>query len=216
MGTKVIAPFNFDLQTAYAPLDHFALMMNASTVNYGSKHNSSAFKHFLMEGGAGVFTALWPNKYKHHRLRLELFGGYGIGSANIKLGPSYFFNPTSNVLQHEGEYHRKFLQAAMGLRGRRSEIAFAMRFTGVNFSRYKDFADDRQTAEGFYNFSALEPVLSWGVSSKKGRFIGQLGAVLPTNGFASEYHRANATGWAYFHLTVGFAFTNFLENIHRR
>jgi hypothetical protein len=215
VGTKLISPFCVDMQTAYAPLDHFALMINASTLNSGDKESSNAFKHYFAEAGAGVFTALWPDKYNHRRFRLELFGGYGAGRTAIRLDPSFFFNPTSSFLRHQGSYHRKFLQPALGLRGKLLEAAFALRFTEVNFSRYKDFTDGFLTNQGIYNFSVLEPVFTWGVNHRNIRFFGQVGAVLPTQGLDSDYHRANDGGWTYFHLSIGFAFTNFGPNRSR-
>ncbi|MCC6725358.1 MAG: hypothetical protein IT258_12700 [Saprospiraceae bacterium] len=176
-------------------------------MKFRTKRSPSYFNHCFIEGGLGIFTATWPNKMNHKRLRMELFGGYGLGFTSINIGPSFFFNPTGIITHHEGRYHRKFLQPAIGLRGEKSEISLAVRITETNFSRFRDFSNGLATDGGAYNFTAIEPVFTWAKLFDNGRMFFQMGAVLPNNN--SDYTKAAASGWAYSHITIGFVITQF-------
>ncbi len=92
IGIKLIAPPNLEIQAAYAPLKHLLVMGNGSYFSFKNNDRQTSYEHYLVEGGAGLFTAFWKNRCDNKIARAAFMGGWGIGGADITRNPISFFS----------------------------------------------------------------------------------------------------------------------------
>lgn len=112
-GSLAVGSNGYNLQLAWAPVEHLGLMLNANTYSvYTDSVFVRRFRHQYVEAGAGYWTRL--NKY----LRQEIYVGLGTG-ANGEDPIRYFYN-------------RLFIQPTIGLSRRYFDLGFAPRITFAN------------------------------------------------------------------------------------
>jgi hypothetical protein len=122
-----------DAQVAYAITDHLGMMANGSFAT--KKETDFTRQQQFGEIGIGYFNA-------NRNMRIELFGGYGLGKSTHS-SQYYFFFPQfgQQQLVTTGEYQRVFIQPGIGTNNRRFNMSVSMRFSSVDFKRFR--------AEGF-------------------------------------------------------------------
>ena len=175
------APINLELQGSYAPINHFALMGNASAmVIEGGSHR-------FIEGGAGVFTSWHRGSSQVNVFRAEFFGGYGVGAASHE---SYFLAFDKS----EGSYHRKFIQPGFGIKSGNFEFGLGARFSEINFGYYNDYSNGVLIDRGIYNFVTYEPIIRLAVGHKGAKLALQMGGIRPLGGNA-DFEAVTDESW---------------------
>jgi hypothetical protein len=144
LGIRPSDEGDFNLQSAYAPLNHFEVMMNGMT--YTSSYGTYTMKHRFLEAGAGVFHA-FGNSYGIKPFRLELIGGYGLGVGE----------KNDVGLRAVGRYQRKFLQPSIGIKMKEFEVSFGVRLAEINFSNYSIYNQRILIEKGILDFTTIEP-----------------------------------------------------------
>lgn len=155
---------DFNLQTAYAPLNHFEVVMNGMTST--TQYSDYEKKHRFLEAGAGVFHAI-GNEAENRPFRFELIGGYGIGMGRE-------VNGSSKAI---GRYQRKFLQPAFGIKMKNLDMSFGMRFAEINFSNYSVYDQRMLVDKGIFDFSTLEPNFRLAVGLEHFKVGGQISSI---------------------------------------
>lgn len=118
-----------EAQSAFAVSEHFGLMTNFAYINETDTENESSYhRHRFLEAGAGYFL-------NNQESFFEIFAGYGRGSSS-SFDVFEFFGPQS--IAATGKYERFFLQPAFGLNKDEFNIAFAPRFSMVDFYEFSD------------------------------------------------------------------------------
>jgi hypothetical protein len=121
----------YDVQFAYAPIDHMVIMANGAyqSKDYDSNSLKDYHKHFFGEIGAGYFTELGE------KARFECIGGYGFGQAETGYDFSFL---TTNTGVVKGMYDRYFIQADLGTSSNFDYLntGIAIRGTYVNFYKF--------------------------------------------------------------------------------
>ena len=211
LNMRLIAPFNIEFQGAFAPINHFAVMGNASAMGYASSKTETSFEHHLFEAGAGVFGAFWKNNCGTHLMRAEFFGGYGIGGADIVDDFDEIIFPDPTVRSYDGKYHRKFIQPAFDIKTKVVEFSLAARFSEVNFSKYNDYEDGVRTATGTYNFSTIEPVFRLAFGYQGWKIAGQFGYVESLGSSDTDFVEATGDAWGNIHFNGSFMISSWNE-----
>jgi hypothetical protein len=209
---RVVAPPNLDFQAAFAPVNHLAVMGNASFAGFSSSQSQTEAKYALGELGIGGFTAFWEDECKVKMARLEMFGGYGIGNSLVVDDVQELFFPDPTIRRFEGRFTRAFLQPAIGLKTSYVDLALATRFSKVEFDRFANYENGVLTDEGSYQFYTMEPVIAIGIGYRGFKLTTQFGNVKPLGGGDSDYFKAVGDTWANIHFHVGFAFGNMGED----
>ncbi|MBK6833649.1 MAG: hypothetical protein IPG89_04965 [Bacteroidetes bacterium] len=148
---------NFDQQFAYAPTDHFGLMLNGSFAY--NLNTASGYKHMhkFVELGAGYYTKLENNG------RFEVFGGFGGGNLKSK-NISDLWNETVNA-----NSYRIFIQPSIGASTQLFDGSLATRLVMVNIYQ------GSHTTTGYL----IEPALTGKVGYKYVKAVAQLGLSIP-------------------------------------
>jgi hypothetical protein len=187
LNTRLSEGGDFNLQTAYAPIDHFEVVMNGMT-STSRYDNSYVKKHRFLEAGAGVFHAI-GNVEINKPLRLELTGGYGIGMGS-KVDGSY------NAI---GRYHRKYLQPAIGLKFQYFDMSYGMRLAEINFSSYSVHDQGALLEKGIFDFTTLEPNFRIAAGFRHVKFGVQISS---TRALRNKEEYSAATGYNYYSATA--------------
>ncbi|MCC6725357.1 MAG: hypothetical protein IT258_12695 [Saprospiraceae bacterium] len=212
LNMRPVAPFNSELQTAYAPIDHLGLMANGSIMGYKSANNESAFKHHLLEAGIGTFGSFWENNCHQKIMRAECYLGTGFGRASVVDDYPGFFSSDTTVYTYEGNYRRTFLQVGLGVRLKMVELSLATRFANVYFPRFTDYANGIRTATGDYEFYTYEPAIRAAIGYKQLKFSLQLGFVESLTQDASDFNNATGNAWGNIHFNGSIQVSTFLED----
>jgi len=121
----------YDVQLAFAPTDHMAVIANGSyqEKNYDSNSVKDYHKHYFGEIGAGYDTKLGE------RARFECLGGYGFGQAETGYDFTFF---QTNTGVAKGLYDRYFIQADLGTSSNFDYVnmGIAIRGSYVNFYKF--------------------------------------------------------------------------------
>jgi hypothetical protein len=132
-----------DVQTAYSFTDHVAMMANGSWVT--KKEADHTRQQRFGELGLGYFNA-------NRHMRVELFGGYGLGTSTHSAQYYFFFDDVGQKqVVATGNFQRFFIQPSIGTNNRRFNMAATMRFSAVDFTRME--------AEGFVRTPPERPQL---------------------------------------------------------
>lgn len=156
-----------DAQVAYSFSDHIAAMANGNMVvrngGFAEAYVPPRPNHLFGEAGIGYFT-------RKEELRLEVFGGYGVGTGYSR-EPNELFGFGGSEIVVKREYERIFLQPSLGIQFEETELVITSRFSAVNFTSYAATVD---TQVGFttpptagYNIF-FEPALTWRFHMAKG------------------------------------------------
>ena len=108
-----------ELQAAYAPADHFGIMVNGFLVDRKQNTEDEYGRGYLVEGGAGTFVLLDSN------LIFESWLGLGYGKVENGYG-----NASASVLQ----FNRYFFQPSLGYTSDYFDFAVSLRFSGLRYN----------------------------------------------------------------------------------
>lgn len=135
-------------QSAFAVSEHFGVMTNFAYIGQTDIEDEGDYlRHRFFEAGAGYFL-------NNDESFFEVFAGYGRGSSST-FDAFEFFGPQS--VAATGKYERYFLQPAFGLNKDEFNIAFAPRFSMVDFYEFSNEVTSTRIYEAPKFF--LEPAL---------------------------------------------------------
>ena len=119
----------YNLQTAVALTDHFAVMGNGSYASSREVWTDIRSKYTLGELGVGYFK-------NDGKIYFDLFGGYGAGKTSSSDSSLYFYrkNVSSNHHLSSVNYRKYFIQGGFGLRRKYFEGALALRFSLIDIT----------------------------------------------------------------------------------
>ncbi len=128
-GTLIVGTGSntFEVQSAYAITDNYAIMLNYSKTN---NNDRKKFKQNLGEFAVGYFNLF--NKTKV--VEIYLGGGYGESSS---LGSSIFMHIVDTTLQTNSAFYRFFIQTNYGIKGKVVEAGIALRASFLHFKEIK-------------------------------------------------------------------------------
>jgi hypothetical protein len=165
------AGFNgYDLQAAYAPINHLGVMVNSSFGYSESVSKKDFHRHALIEGGLGFFTKIGDSNWHY-----ELYGGGGIGHST-GLSTGTFISYQEDFV--DGDVLKYFAQSSLGRKG--DHFIFAMTLKAVNFQGF-----NVKTSQNFYHTpkyvanNFIEGALSFKAGGKKLKANSQIGLSLP-------------------------------------
>jgi hypothetical protein len=155
-AASVAVSSGVDVQTAYSLTDHIAIMANANAViKKLTPPGKESFNrdHLFGEAGLGYFT-------RTKTMRVELYGGYGMGQGNSY--ESFFFFGKSELVA-KGKYSRIFIQPSIATNKKKFNLAFTVRLSMVDFSEFSTTDPAAVTplyipTDGMHGF--LEPSLT--------------------------------------------------------
>lgn len=139
----------FNVQTAYALTDHFALMVNGLYANNKSLQGTGYRKHYATEAGVGYFL---NGKYT-----FEVFGGYGVGKGYGQDSISSWFSVTTIEEQASGKYQKFFLQPTIGRNVNNFQFAFTSRLSFIDFAEMELLTEGIPRPTGIQELFFLEP-----------------------------------------------------------
>jgi hypothetical protein len=113
-GTLSWGSSGTNIQTAYSVSNHLGVMGNFQ-VGGNRTHTS---------GDIGL------GYYLRKRVAFEVYGGYGIGKGH---GVDFDFGLDDEAIDLSGKYQRYFLQPSIGLYTKRTEWAFTLRVSALQF-----------------------------------------------------------------------------------
>lgn len=163
LSTRFTDGGQIDIQTAYAPINHFELVLNG--MNSSTKYDDSYKKELrFLEAGAGIFHALGDRNKLNKPFRVEFIGGYGLGVGK-NIDGSY---------QAVGRYQRKFVQPSIGIKVKGFEAGFGLRLSEINFSNYSIYDSGILTEKDILDFTTLERCFRFAVVFKSVNFGTQI------------------------------------------
>lgn len=167
----------FDLHTAWALSNHFAVMLNESYQWEKNGGNDSFFpndssllsyKRNFTEMGVGYFTPIAYNE----KMQFQLFGGVAFGSSNIS--DDYVSNNVSTYKYHNSSVTKIFIQPAIiyspvknfsgALASRFTEVIFTHIHTNYTATELDNYILDSLTVSPVFFW---EPVVSYTFGFKK-------------------------------------------------
>lgn len=197
---------NIEFQGSYALTNNLAVMAD---IFHG---NDSDVKHFLGEGGLGIFHTFLPTQKGYNAGRVEMFGGIGFGEGqDDDVTTSFVFQGQNRLIDYEANYQRWFLQPGIGLRTRFIDVAFHTRLAYVNFSKIMEYEDGVLQNQRQLNFSTIEPVVTISFGYKYVKYYMQFGSVNPIGG-EEAYEQVTDPILGASHVNVGLAFNPWKEN----
>ncbi len=184
-GGLGVGPNGFNLQTVWAPVEHLALMGNASTYTISDSILEPDFRRTYGEIGAGYWTRL--NKY----LRFETFAGTGWG--------------ITGEFPQRDLYRRYFFQPNIGASTRYYDLGFSPRLSIVRFVEQRGVATPIETdRSGVF----LEPIIQGRVGYEEFKFQLQIGPTLSLDDAQFDFRRWNVSIGV--SLTLGKDFERYL------
>lgn len=157
----------WDLQTAYSPINHLGIMVNASGSPILSKTNGY-HGHKYAEGGLGFTTSFGSSGV------FEIYSGYGYGTWQSKSNVTV--NGKTKTDMVEGVGTRFFIQPSIGAKRDDFEHAFSLRVISTEF---RDVRYDNNTTLHNRFGTYLEPVYTLRVGGGSVLFQSQVGGSLP-------------------------------------
>jgi hypothetical protein len=156
-GAHTTLKGNISFNTAYAVSDHFAVLLNGSTMNRERKKQD--LQHHLLEAGGGYYTSFGPDQ----RRVLEVYTGFGRGSSErVEKEKSPEGIITSE--RREGSFSKYFLQVNYSSKRKKSlrlvghqfplNYGTALRASYVNMNRHTLNGLDKPTEDNIF----LEPI----------------------------------------------------------
>lgn len=184
-GGLSVGTNGFNLQTVWAPVEHVALMGNASTYTVSDSLLEPDFRRSYGEVAAGYWTRL--NKY----LRLETFVGTGWG--------------ITGEFPQRDLYRRYFFQPNFGASTRYYDFGFTPRVSIVRFVEQRGVATPIEVdRSGVF----LEPILQGRVGYEQFKFQFQFGPTLGLGTPEFDFRRWNVSFGV--SLTLGKDFERYL------
>lgn len=178
---------SIDIQTAASVTDHIGVMLNTAFLSSSRDDNGEEAytRNFMIETGLGYYNALSKS------VRFEIYGGYGLGGGSAQSW--VFVNGNPNRYYSEGNFGRLFVQPALGIYTDIFEVAFAFRYSYVNFGRFESI---NMTPPYILNSGFYEPSLNLKFGKDPFKFVTQLGFNIPSNsGFNPNF--------PFFHISLG-------------
>jgi hypothetical protein len=155
----------FDLHTAWAVRNHFAVMLNESVrweKNGGNDsffQNDSSFlsyKRNFTEVGAGYFTSVENNK----KMQFQVLGGAAFGSS--KIYDDFFSNSVQLNKYHYSSVTKVFIQPALIYSPFKSfSTALSSRFTEVLFTHIRTNYTSTELNNYLLDSIRVSPVFFW-------------------------------------------------------
>ncbi len=116
-----------NLQLAYAVTNHFGVMSNGMLWGANGVDKNHINQHRYGEAGVGYY-----NNYAN-KMFMDIWGGYGIGNVNAVDSLNYV-GSSANYNSVQGNYQKFFIQPSFGFKTEDIGIAFANRFSWIDFS----------------------------------------------------------------------------------
>jgi hypothetical protein len=167
----------FDIQSAWAVSNHFALMVNesarwekngANDTFFYSDSSSLSYKRNFTEFGAGYFSLMHHNA----KMKIQLFGGVAFGGS--KITDDYFSNGIQTDKYHNSKVTKIFIQPALiysptkkfsgALTSRFTEVIFAHINTNYTLNELDNYILDSLNTSPVYFW---EPAVSYTFGFKK-------------------------------------------------
>jgi len=155
----------FDIHTAWAISNHFAVMINESVrweKNGGndsffqSDSSSLSYKRNFIEAGAGYFTSVVNNK----KMQFQVFGGAAAGSS--KIFDDFISNNIHLSKHHYSRVTKIFIQPALVyIPFKKLSTAFSSRFTAVLFSDIRTNYTPSELNNYILDSISVSPVFFW-------------------------------------------------------
>ncbi|CAG5087661.1 hypothetical protein CRYO30217_03540 [Parvicella tangerina] len=140
----------FDLQGAYAPINHLGVMVNMSGSPALTPSAKSSHRHAFAEAGAGFFAGIGEHGV------IDLYGGWGLGNVRTKSHTTVNGNGHSDFVS--GRSYRYFLQPSIGVKKDAFQFCFSMRTSYLDAYEIWNSEDDTAPSAGEVYF--VEPVLT--------------------------------------------------------
>ena len=167
----------FDIQSAWAVSNHFALMVNesarwekngANDTFFYSDSSSLSYKRNFTEFGFGYFSLMHHNA----KMKIQLFGGAAFGGS--KISDDYFSNGIQTDKYHNSKVIKIFVQPALiysptknfsgALTSRFTEVIFAHINTNYTLSELDNYILDSLNTSPVYFW---EPAVSYTFGFKR-------------------------------------------------
>ncbi len=155
----------FDLHTAWAFSNHFAVMFNESfrwernsTNDTFFQGDSSAltYKRNFTETGIGYFTSMKNNK----KMQFQIFGGTAFG--NSMISDDFYSNSVLTKKYHQSRVTKIFIQPAFIFKpGNNFNAALSSRFTEILFSNIRSNYTSDELKNYLLDSIAISPVFFW-------------------------------------------------------
>lgn len=155
----------FDLQTAWAVSNHFAVMLNESArweMNGGndsffpSDSSLLSYKRNFTEVGAGYFTSAGNNK----KMQFQVFGGAAFGSS--KIFDDFISNNVQVNKYHYSSVTKVFIQPALMYSPFKTfSTALSSRFTEVLFTHIRTNYTSSELDNYLLDSIGVSPVFFW-------------------------------------------------------
>ena len=155
----------FDIHTAWAISNHFAVMLNESVrweKNGGndsffqSDSSSLSYKRNFIEAGAGYFTSVGNNK----KMQFQVFGGAAFGSS--KISDDFISNNIQLSKHHYSRVTKIFIQPALiYIPFKKFSTALSSRFTEVLFTHIRTNYTSAELNNYILDSISVSPVFFW-------------------------------------------------------
>jgi hypothetical protein len=155
----------FDLHTAYAIDDKFALMANGSVLLSGTDSTGFGIEHSIFEGALGYYKPI------NEKLTNEIFLGFGKGQYTPFHNypeASTFYNELISV-----KYSKFFLQYNLGISQSNVDFSFCTRISLINYNLVNHTGRAASKDPTLYPF--FEPALNLRYGRKNFKITHQLG-----------------------------------------
>ena len=154
-----------DLHTAWAFINHFAIMLNEnfrwesnSTNDTYFQRDSSflTYKRNFTEMAAGYFTSMKKNE----KMQFQFFAGAAFGSS--KISDDFFSNSILTKKYHQSRVTKLFIQPAFIYKpGHNFNAALSTRFTEILFSHIRTNYTSIELNNYLLDSLTLSPVFFW-------------------------------------------------------
>lgn len=162
-GTLIISTGSnsFEVQSAYAITDNFAIMFNYS------KEKNNEDEKFTQD--LGEFAVGFFNQKKTNVTEVYLGAGYGESSS---LGSLLFNHIIDTTFAMSSTFYRLFIQTNLGIKGKIIETGVAVRASFLHFTEMKidEFTEDVSIDSYF-----ITPALFLRIGGPPFKFIAQIG-----------------------------------------
>lgn len=161
-GAALLGTSGVDVQAAFSPVKHFAVMADASWYDDRKSDPESNHYHFFAEGGTGYYNRVGLGHF-------DIYTGGGFGNVSTT-------NTISSITTTStGTYYRIFLQPCVGLGTKAFDASFTLRTAYVNFTQVTN-----PTISGSRQSSLFaEPVFTLRVGYKWVKYFFQAGFSFP-------------------------------------